>query len=351
MSVRKRLATLAARMVLLAAATHVGLMNLPSARAQPPQGKSESAPKLELEVASVRPSGPLEAGATETMRMTGGPGTDDPERITYSRVPMRYLISTAYGVGLDQISGPEWVVTGQSPYGRYGDPRGAAPYDLSAKVPPGTTKEQLAQILQNVLAERFHLAFHHGTKEFSGYALVIGKEGSRLKASAGPISEAERALESPARTTPGGNTEVSRQLQRDGFPQLFPGRNMGGRYQEDEVRIRFRDYPLFDLAQQLSFALAARIVDKTGMTNKYDFTLKLELPQDAFMVGFGVISPLATPGQAWRGTTSPPATAQVDAVPIISAAMEKQLGLKLEATKIPMDVLVIDNIERVPTED
>lgn len=307
--------------------------------------------KLEFEVASVRPSGPLDASATETMRMTGGPGTDDPERITYSRVPMRYLISTAYGVGLDQISGPEWVVTGQSPYGRYGDPRGAAPYDISAKVPPGTTKEQLAEMLQNLLAERFQLTFHHLTKEFSGYALVIAKEGSRLKASAGPISDAEKALQSPARTTPGGNTEVSRELQRDGFPQLFPGGNMGGRYEEDEVRIRFRDYPLFDLAQQLSFALGARVADKTGMSSKYDFTLKFELPQAAFMVGFGVISPLKTSGQAWRGTTSPPAPAQVDAVPIISAAMEKQLGLRLEATKIPRDTLVIDHIERVPTEN
>jgi uncharacterized protein (TIGR03435 family) len=134
-------------------------------------------------------------------------------------------------------------------------------------------------MLQNLLAERFRLAFHHVTREFSGYALVIANEGSRLKSSAGPISDAEKALQSPARTTPGGNTEVSRELQRDGFPQLFPGRNMGGRYEEDEVRIRFRDYPLFDLVQQLSFALAARIVDKTGMTSKYDFTLKLEVGQ------------------------------------------------------------------------
>jgi hypothetical protein len=88
MGKQKRLATPVAAIVLLAAATY-GVMNVPSARSQPPQGKSESAPKFEFEVASVRPSGPLEGGATETMRMTGGPGTDDPERITYSRVPKR----------------------------------------------------------------------------------------------------------------------------------------------------------------------------------------------------------------------------------------------------------------------
>lgn len=105
------------------------------------------------------------------------------------------------------------------------------------------------------------------------------------------------------------------------------------------------------MAQQLSSALSARVVDKTGMTGKYDFTLKFELPQNAFMVGFGVISPLATRGQAWRGTTSPPAPPQVDAVAIISEAMEKQLGLRLEAAKIPMDTLVIDHVEKTPTDN
>jgi uncharacterized protein (TIGR03435 family) len=69
------------------------------------------------------------------------------------------------------------------------------------------------------------------------------------------------------------------------------------------------------------------------------------------MVGFGVISPLATPGQAWRGSTSPPAPAQVDAVPIISGAMEKQLGLTLVKSKVPLDVIVVDHAEKIPTDN
>lgn len=200
----------------------------------------------------MRLSGPIEAGATETMRISGGPGTDDPERITYSRVAMRYLIGEAYGIGLDQISGPEWVVTGRSPYGRYSDPRGAAPPDISAKVPPGTTKEDVRKMLQNLLAERLQLAVHHVTKELSGYALVVSKGGSKLKESAGPLTGAEE-------TKPSTSGVLSMELEKDGFPRLFPGRNMGGYYEGEftrrntgapdggeSVRIRFRDYVLFD---------------------------------------------------------------------------------------------------------
>jgi uncharacterized protein (TIGR03435 family) len=354
MRMRKRPA---AAMVVVAVTTYFAVLNVPSVLAQPRQGKSENTPKLEFEVASVRLSGPIEAGATETMRISGGPGTDDPERITYSRVAMRYLISEAYGVGLDQILGPEWVITGRSPYGRYSDPRGSAPFDISAKVPPGTTKDQVGEMLQNLLAERLQLAVHRVTKELSGYTLVMSKGGSKLKESAGPPTGAEE-------TKPPTSGGLSMELEKDGFPRLFPERNMGGYYEGEfprrnldgpddgeSVRIRFRDYVLFDLAQQLSSALAARVVDKTGMTGKYDFTLKFELPRNAFMVGFGVISPLATRGQAWRGTTNPPAPPQVEAVAIISEAMEKQLGLRLEAAKIPMDTLVIDHVEKTPTDN
>lgn len=295
--------------------------------------------QLQFEVASVRPSAPLQAGASGSMRNTGGPGTGDPERITYSRVPMRSLISQVYRVGFDQIAGPEWVVTTAGAE--------ATRYDISAKIPPGTTQAQFTEMLRNLLAERFQLTLHHATKEFSGYALVVAKGGSKLKQSAGPLTEAEK-------TEPSASGGLSMELEKDGFPRLFPGRNMGGHYDErdegDEVRIRFRDYSLSDLAQQLSFPLLTHVVDKTGMMGKFDFTLKFELPREAFMVGFGAISPLA-PGEPWIGSTNQPAPAQVDAVPIISAAMEKQLGLKLEPAKIPMDVLVIDHIEKTPAQN
>jgi uncharacterized protein (TIGR03435 family) len=334
MSVRKRLARPDAATVLLAAAAQVGIINVPPAHAQSSQNKSETAPKLEFEVASVRPSGPLPRGMILRGRISGGPGTNDPERITCEFVPFEYLIMAAYGVQVYQIRGPEWVTPA--------DLRSAARFDISATAPQGTTKEQAATMLQKLLAERFQLKLHHETAQFPGYALVVAKGGSKLKQSRGPVEESERA-KGPA----GG---VGNQTERDGFPVLAPGSNMGGRTERDgTVRLRFRDYPLSDLTQQLSSALTAHLVDRTGVAGKYDFTLEFALPPEGFIVGVQASLPLSP------GETAPlyrePGPAEQDAVAIVSAALEKQLGLKLEATKITMDTLVIDHVEKTPTDN
>jgi uncharacterized protein (TIGR03435 family) len=284
--------------------------------------------KLEFEVASVRALGPVEGGAAQAARITGGPGTNDFERITYSHVPMQQLIVTAYDVGRDQISGPDWATTD--------DVRHADRFDITAKVPAGATKEQVAGMLQNLLAERFHLTLHRVTKEFSGYALVVAKGGAKLRESAGPPADSERA--SPV----AGKAE----LAQDGFPPLFPGLNMGMWANASETRNRFRDYPLSGLVNQLTLILHAHVVDETGLTGKYDFTLQFELPPNGMLP----MLPLF-PGQLVSLTAGPPTPAQQDEVATVSAAMEKQLGLKLEAAKVPLEVLVIDHIEKNPSEN
>ena len=312
MSMRKRLATSAAAMVLLAAAG-----------AQPPQAKSESAPKLEFDVASVRPAGPLPRGMILAGRISGGPGTDDPERITYEYVPFQGLVMAAYGVQRYQIRGPDWVTPS--------DLRGAARFDISAKVPPGATKEQAATMLQNLLAERFQLTLHHEPAQFAGYAVVVAKGGSRLKDSRGPVEESERS-----RLGTGG--------------KLISGGNMGGDVNRDGVvQLRFRDYPLFDLTQQMSFALSAHLIDRTGLAGKYDFALEFTVPPEAFGVGIAAGLPLS-PGQI-APLYREPSPAEQDAAATVSAAMEKQLGLKLEATTITMDTLVIDRVEKTPADN
>jgi uncharacterized protein (TIGR03435 family) len=214
--------------------------------------------KLEFEVASVRASGPVPRGTPLRGGMArGGPGTSDPERLTYERTLFRQLLMDAYGIQRDQIKGPDWA-TADVPEG--------ALFDISAKVPPGATKEQAAMMLQDLLAECFQLTLHHATVQFSGYALVAAKGGPKLKQSAGPPAESELRK--------GVTGPVNLQTEKDGFPELFPERNMGGMFKDGTVRIRFRDYPLNDLAQQFSFALASHIIDKTGLSGKYDFTLE-----------------------------------------------------------------------------
>ena len=293
--------------------------------------------KLHFEVASVRPSGPVPPGTPQIPggRIIGGPGTNDPENIRYERVPFQQLIMAAYGVQRDQIKGPGWATSE--------DFTEAARFDISAKVPPGTTKEQAATMLQNLLAERFQLSLRHETVQFPGYTLVVAKGGSKLKESRGPVNESER-------NTPGAGGRINLETEKDGFPQLFPRMNMGGTFKDGVVRIRFRDYALFDLSQQLAFALAVRLTDRTALGGKYDFTLEFTPPENGLMVAIPITLPLS-PGQTAPLSKNGPSLDQQDAVPIISSALEKQLGLKLEAAKIPVDTLVIDHVEKTPTEN
>jgi uncharacterized protein (TIGR03435 family) len=275
---------------------------------------SQAPPKLEFEVASVRPSGPVPPGARGGR---GGLIPNSPDRLTYERVLFRTLLMDAYGVERDQIKGPGWATADAVD--------GGALFDISAKTPPGATKVQVATMLQNLLKERFKLSLHRETVEASGYALVIVKGGPKLKPSAGPPAESERNS-----TVEGA---VNLQTQKDGFPELFPGRNIGGTFKDGTVRIRFRDYPLSDLVQQFSFALAVHVIDKTGLGGRYDFTLEFTPPENGRMVGLLATLPLAA-GQKAPLNRNGPNPGQMDSVPTVSSAMERQLGLKLELTAI-----------------
>jgi len=293
--------------------------------------------KLQFEVTSVRPSGPVPPGTWQLPggRIIGGPGTSDPESIRYERVPFQQLIMAAYGVQRDQIKGPDWATS--EDFGV------AARFDISAKVPPGATKDQVATMLQNLLAERFRMSLHHETVQSPGYAVVVAKGSSKLKESRGPVNESEWGVRR-------ADGRVNLETEKDGFPQLFPRMNMGGIFRDGVVRIRFRDYALFDLTQQLSVALAAHMVDRTGLIQKYDFTLEFTPPENGLIVAIAAITTLS-PGKTAPLDKNGPSPGQQDAVPIVSSAMEKQLGLKLQATKIAVDRLVIDHVEKTPTEN
>ena len=112
-----------------------------------------------FEAASVKPAGPFVPGEMGGMR--GGPGTGDPGRITIPRATLSDLLARAYDVWLDQISGPAWL-----------NDRSAYAYRIDATLPPNTTTEQFRLMLQNPLAERFHLRLHHETKAQIGRAHV-----------------------------------------------------------------------------------------------------------------------------------------------------------------------------------
>src|SRR4051794_12335160 len=99
-----------------------------------------------FEAASVKPFSP---DIQQPYTITGGPGTTDPSRFRAPRVGMSFLLSRAFDVATDQITGPAWLRELASNN-----------YTVVATMPPDTTKEQFQKMLQNLLAERFHLVFH-----------------------------------------------------------------------------------------------------------------------------------------------------------------------------------------------
>jgi len=286
--------------------------------------RAQSPAPLAFEVASARvanrepPSRPFPAAG----QITGGPETPDPTRITYTWVLVRRLLMDAFGVPLDQISGSDWVM-GQD-----------ARFDIVANVPAGATKEQANEMLLNLLKERFHLAYHREKKDFDLYTLTVAKGEPKLKDAVipdGPPPEAPKP----------GTIATRAPLDRDGFPQLPAGRgNAQGVTNNGVSRFTFRMSTPQSLLSMLQFNLGpSRTVDKTGLTGKYDFTLEF--------------SAAGLPGPMGRGglNAAPGADDTSDSAPSLFTALEKQLGLKLEKSKTQLDVVVVDHMDKTPTEN
>jgi uncharacterized protein (TIGR03435 family) len=269
-----------------------------------------SQPPLSFEVATIKPASPPPRMAM-AMSVNGGPGTSDPGQITYTNAPLKRLLEDAYTLPDHQVLGPAWLDSRR--------------FDLIAKVPPGTTKEQARIMLQNILGERFGMALHHEQRMLPVYALVIAKSGSKLRAT--------------SETTP---TPIP-----DGFPKLPPGREgvtAMGMGTAGTYRLSARRQSVADLADLLSRMLNCPITDATGLSGTYDFVLEF-VPERVRRAD-------GTPLPTQTDPTVPEAGAP-DAQTGLSmfAALQQQLGLKLDPRKAAGDVLVIDRIEKIPAEN
>ncbi len=123
---------------------------------------------ITFDAASVKPadpkSAPVNRSANAQATLRGGPGTADPGRISYANVTLQSVLITAYGADCkvqedcDQIVGPPWLRSSR--------------YDIDAKIPAGATNDQFRTMLQNLLAERFHMTLHREMRDLSGYELT-----------------------------------------------------------------------------------------------------------------------------------------------------------------------------------
>ena len=232
-----------------------------------------------FEVATIKPSEPGRPGKLFTVR--------GPDVVTINTT-LADLITMPYDLHSRQIIGlPSWAESDK--------------YDITGRpeVPGQPSVVQLEIMIQKLVADRFQLKFHREKRELSVYAITVAKTGSKLTKS---------------------------QADPNGLPGLFFGRAAPG------VSFNVRNATLSEVASVLQgSALDKQVVDQTGLSEKYDFTLKFT-PDASQMTGFG---------------PAPPAAAETDdAPPDVFTAFQQQLGLKLDSTKAPADVLVIDKVEK-----
>lgn len=285
---------------------------------------------LTFEVASIKPSAPPEMGRM-FMGARGGPGTADPTRFTASNFSLSGLISMAYDLRPYQLSAPSWLNSER--------------FDIAAKVPPGATKEQFRVMLQNLLAERFKLVIHRETKELPMFELVVGKSGPKFKES----EDQADSLPDPGMPPPPSGRMA---MGKDGFPEMPAGRTMM-MIMPGRARMAAYKETMEAFAGRLSGSAGRPVMDGTGLKKKYDFTLTFA-PEG----GMGPGMPPPPPGggggaMVGGGPMAGPHAAAADAesLPTLATALQEQLGLKLEGKKGPVEIIVVDKIEKVPTEN
>jgi len=278
-----------------------------------------------FEVASIKPSGPMEMGRI-MMGIAGGPGTPDPGQFRASNLPLSRLIMAAYDVKSYQVTGPSWMDTTR--------------FDIVAKVPMGATKEEFRQMLQNLLKERFKLVIHKESKDEPIYALLVGKNGVKMKESAPLDPEAEKTAPAFGGRGPG---------EGGGRGPGGPGTRMSGRGMmvsmgPNGLHMQGAHASIGQIADFLSNQLGRPVVDMTGMTKEYDYTLDFSAEGLQLMKGVPAMPP---PGGGREGGPD----GGRESGPNLVTAVQEQLGLRLESRKGPVDLIVVDSADKTPTEN
>jgi uncharacterized protein (TIGR03435 family) len=217
-----------------------------------------------------------------------------PGRLSIFNLTLKDLLMFAYQVKDFQVSGgPGWITADQ--------------YDIEAKAEGEPSQDQMKRMLQTLLRDRFKLALHHETKDFPIYELTVAKGGFKLQ----PLKQGECITYDPKNPPEPGHKNSE-----------FCGNLSNGRGSFDGTSAS-----MADVANMLSYPLGRTVVDKTGIEGK--FRIHLTYAPDEVAGG---------------------AAASPDAGPSIFTALQEQAGLKLESTKGPIEVLVIDHVEK-PSEN
>jgi uncharacterized protein (TIGR03435 family) len=275
---------------------------------------SAQTPRLEFEVASVKPS-----SDQVPQRLNIGVHIDGAQ-VHINYYSLRDYIRTAFRLKDYQIVGADWL--------------GGVRFDLDAKLPEGSSRPQVPEMLQAMLADRFELTTHRGTKDLPVYALVVTPGGPKLQ-------ETPPDPDAPTVTDPNAPRNVTA-TAAGGRSGGTVNLGNGSYYSLGFERFEARKLTMAVFTESVSRFLDRPVFDRTELKGNYDFTIQLT-PQDyrAMMVRAGMSMNIALDAsdlKALEGAND--------------ASLHRglaALGLKLEQRKSPIETLVIDHALRTPT--
>ena len=291
---------------------------------------TQSTPAPTFDVASVRPAAPIQQQIASGQLRVGATITDG--RADLRSVSLADLVAMAYRLKPFQLSGPEWIRTER--------------YDLQATLPPGATKEQVPEMLQAFLAERFNLEIRREERQYSVYALVQASGGHTLKASAQAAAQPATPPDG-ARTLDVGGQQVH--VTSDGRSMSATGPDgtsvRATQTSDGAMRMMLGNITLARLAETLTTFVDRPVIDATGLEGGYDVSLQLR-QEDMMAAAQNAARQAGVTLPVLPGANAPGQAADPTGSSIFSSL--EQLGLRLESRRMPMETIVVESADKVP---
>jgi uncharacterized protein (TIGR03435 family) len=269
---------------------------------------AQAAPKPEFEVASIKLVDGIGAGNTVNIGIR-----IDGAQFSCSSYSLKDYLRFAFNAKAYQIEGPDWIAQER--------------YAITAKIPDGVPRDQVRDMVKNLIEDRFKMKLHHTQKEFPVYALVVDKGGVKMK-----------EVES------GGTPPPSINVKAQGGPGgVGVDLGNGSAFYFADNKFTGKKLYMVTLADALSIFMDRPVIDMTGLKGAYDFEFHMsEEDYRALLIRSAVNNGVQLPPQALQLMTASPDS-------LFSAV--QLVGLKLDSRKAPLDVIVIDSAEKKPTEN
>jgi uncharacterized protein (TIGR03435 family) len=265
-----------------------------------------------FEVASIRASADqgqaqVAAGVQITQR-----------QVRFSALTLRDYVGIAYGVRARQVTGPDWISTTR--------------FEIAATMPEGSNSEQLDDMLKALLIERFKLQAHKESREFPVYALEVAASGLKLV----------KIVEDPAAVpAAGAPLTVAGSGSARGIAVDLGG---GSSYAFGNNRLEGKKLTMAALAETLTGFVDRPVVDMTKTEGRFDVSFDVS-PEDfqGMMIRAAVSAGIVLPAPALRLLDTAGIGSLLD-------SMDKA-GLSMPGRRAPLDFIVVDSIDKAPTEN